>query len=97
MKIVKILEKEDYIKGIIAILNFLALSDDEYEELQDFATPSNIGMIKVLNEFDHDIFSFTKELNGGHAMWSESPKEFFSDHDKSIKYFSKKLQEYLDK
>ncbi len=96
MKIVKILEKEDYIKGIITILNFLALFDDEFEEIKDFATPSNVSMMKVLDGFDHTIVTFTKELNGGFAMWNESPKEFFSDHDKSMKYFSKKLQEYLD-
>ncbi len=96
MKIVKILEKEDYIKGIIAILNFIALSSDEYEKHQDFLTPSNESMMRVLGEFDLDMISFTKGLNIGLELWDESPKEFFSDHDKSMKFFSKKLQEYLD-
>mgnify|MGYP003475629260 CR=1 FL=1 len=53
-------------------------------------------MIHTLEQCGYDsIESFTIHLANG-IMWNSSSKEFFSDTDTSLKFFSKQLNKYLD-
>ena len=82
--------KNDYFKCIVSIMNFIVFSNDELKEENNFNTVSNKRMTKVLKEFGYDMLSFTEKLTD-EKLWKDSPKEFFSDHDKAISFLSSKL------
>jgi hypothetical protein len=90
MKIMKI---EDYIKCINSILDFLENSDDEYRKYNKYNTPSNLNMIKVLDDYGYSMISFTEFLSK-EKLWENHPKEFFSDENKSLLFFRLKLNEH---
>lgn len=84
--------KNDYFKCIVSIMNFIVISDDEFKEENNFNTASNKRMIKILENFGYDMLSFTESLSD-EKLWMDSPKEFFSDHDKAISFLSSKLND----
>jgi hypothetical protein len=84
---------EDYIKCIISILNFLENCDDEYRKFNCFNTPSNLNMIKVLDDYGYSMTSFAEFLSK-EKLWENHAKEFFSDENKSLLFFRLKLNEY---
>jgi hypothetical protein len=88
------LETDFVVKGIISILNFFNVSDDEVKEMKSFNTDSNLQMILILGEMGLNLISFTEMLSN-EKLWNNSPKEFFSDNKKVLKFFSEKLNYYL--
>jgi hypothetical protein len=80
------MKKEDYIKCIISVMNFLVLSDDEVNEEKRFDTESNNMMMKTLGKYGYDMISFTEHLSGEN-LWENSPKEFFMDDERCL-FFS---------
>ena len=87
---------DDLIECSEYIINFLIWCDDEYFKLNDFNTPSNQKMSAELKKFDTHMVDFTKELNNtlhilDEPMWIDSPKEFFSDQNKSVAFFRKAI------
>jgi len=78
----------------VVIINFLIISDDEVEKIKDFNTPSHLQMNDTLRRFGHDMISFTEYLSG-EKLWEFSPKEFFQDSKKTLKFFTGKLNFYL--
>ena len=88
------LTKEEIVKCIVVIINFLIISDDEVEKIKDFNTPSHLQMNDTLRRFGHDMISFTEYLSG-EKLWEFSPKEFFQDSKKTLKFFTEKLNFYL--
>ena len=51
-------------------------------------------MNDTLRRFGHDMISFTEYLSG-EKLWEFSPKEFFQDSKKTLKFFTGKLNFYL--
>lgn len=86
------MEKEDYIKCIVVIMNFLIISDDEYSENNDIGSESNLRMMRVLAEYGYGMVSFTEHI-ADEPLWMNSPKEFFSNYKLSIDFYIKKLNE----
>lgn len=82
--------KNDYFKCIVSIMNFLTFCDDEFKEENNFNTISNKRMTMGLENFGYDMCTFTEKLTD-EKLWKDSPKEFFSDHDKAISFLSSKL------
>jgi hypothetical protein len=93
LKKLKDMKKEDYIKCIISVMNFLVLSDDEVNEQKRFNTESNNIMMKTLGKYGYDMISFTEHLSDEN-LWENSPKEFFSDDEKCLSFFISKLNQY---
>lgn len=87
------MKKEDYIKCIISVMNFLVLSDDEVNEQKRINTESNNMMMKTLGKYGYDMISFTEHLSDEN-LWENSPKEFFSDDEKCLSFFISKLNQY---
>jgi hypothetical protein len=52
------MKKEDYIKCIISVMNFLVLSDDEVNEQKRFNTESNNIMMKTLGKYGYDFLYY---------------------------------------
>ena len=90
------MKKEDYLKCIVSVMNFLVLSDDEVNEQKRFDTESNNMMMKTLGKYGYDMISFTEHLSGD-KLWKESPKEFFSNDENRLSFFISKLNEYSKK
>jgi arsenate reductase-like glutaredoxin family protein len=76
-------------------MNYIIVSGDELTELQSYITPSCERMNKVLSEFNFTMVSFVEHISN-EKLWIESAREFFSDHDKCIKFLSNKLIEYYE-
>lgn len=74
-------------------MNFILVSEDDVLELQYFNTLSCERMSNVLREFNFTMVSFVEHISND-ILWIDSPQEFFSDHDKCIKFLSNKLIEY---
>lgn len=79
---------------IILLLNFMVVSDFEVDKLQNFNVPSNENMTTKLLEFGYDMCTFVEYLAGDEKLWNESPREFFRDHDKCLKFLIEKLNLY---
>ena len=85
------MKENDMLKCTVVILNFLLLSDDEYDELKIFNTPSNVMMTGTLAKYDMNMVSFTEFVTKEfklERLWNVSAREFFSDKNKSINFFT---------
>jgi hypothetical protein len=95
------MNNNELLKCSIAVLNFLLVGDDEFDELKDFNVPSNESMIKTLKKFNLNMVSFTELLNVKfniyNELWKDSPKEFFSNSDVSIDFYKVAINSILTK
>lgn len=78
------------------VINFLLSCDEEYDRLGIFNTPSNHKMMTQLKKYDTQMVNFAQQLNdilhiSSEPLWVNSPKEFFSDHVKSVAFFEKAI------
>ena len=88
------MKNEDYIKCIISVMNFLVLSEDEFNEQKNFRTNSSTSMDKTLGKYGYDMISFTEHLSDV-KLWENSPREFFSDDERCLSFFISKLNQIL--
>lgn len=89
------MNKFDYIKCIVSVINFLTYSDDEYEIEKTFNTDSNLKMMSTLDKYGFGMVSFAEHLSTV-PLWNNSPLEFFSDYNKSMLFFTEKLKYFLE-
>ena len=96
------MNKIELIRCTTAVLNFLL--DEEHKEIERFNTPANESMGKILRKHGYGLngnipmVDFTIFLNlklgiikHPTLIWKKSPKEFFSNKRKSIKFFIEAL------
>jgi len=89
-----------------AVLNFLINGEKEFEEIQSFDTPSSFRLAKELRKYERKkyeyikcpnlLIDFTKELNNKlhilkEPMFTDDPKEFFSDKNKCVPFFKRSI------
>ena len=88
------MSKDEYIKCAKSVLNFLIESDEEVKNCNNFSTPSNIKMIDTLTTYNTNMVNFTRDINNKFMeedLQVTYPLDFFSDHERSTRYYKKFL------
>lgn len=88
---------DELIECAEAVLNFLIHGDDEFRIIKTIHTPSLNNMTDVLEKHCTTMVNFTLILNNklhllNNPLWIDSPQEFFSDHQKSEKFFETSIK-----
>ena len=86
----------ELVKCSEVVIYFLLHCEEEYDELHHFDTPSNEIMSIELRRHNIRMIDIPVMLNcklhiQNEPLWIHSPKEFFSDHDKSVFFFKKAI------
>lgn len=86
------MNNQDLLECSESVLNFLVKSEKEFNKLKHFSVPSYINMEKILKKHNTNMCDFAEILNKrlhllNEPLWINTPKEFFSNHVISEKFF----------
>jgi hypothetical protein len=90
------MKNEELLVCAKSVYNFLMKSDDEYKTLGHMNIPTNLHMIKMLELYNFNMWSFTLYLNdtlnmGANIKPGDAPTSFFCQPEKSRLFYKKAI------